>query len=383
MSEPISPRQVCTRCVLNSSFPRIHFDDHGVCSVCHEYDNWWGQWNLRKHQQQKILKKIVKQAKNKHRAFDALIPLSGGKDSTYVLYVAQEKLGLKCLAYTLDIGYLSDHARNNVDRACRKMGVEHLYYCMDPGLMNRLFELFMRKTGWFCSVCMRAIQVSTFKIADMYNIPLVIKGTSLRTELPLALEMFQGGDPAHVQSVLKGEPIAEECSHLCSRGASLQRELGQLLFMLLGQRRIASHAYFNLADYVEWDYDTIHQTISKELAWTAPSDSEHMDCTIHPLQKYIHNARFPELKIRRLSFSRLVMAGQMTRDKALHKLEDEESDPCPGAVMTMFLKNTGMTKEEFDKYVKMGPRHLDYHPQPGLALKLAKKILPIRDAGTL
>jgi PP-loop superfamily ATP-utilizing enzyme len=164
-------------------------------------------WQQKKVDQTEILSKICKQAKNKHREFDALIPLSGGKDSTYVLYMAN-KLGLNCLAYTLDMGYLSNCARDNIDRICRTLGVEHVTYHFNPKLMNELFSIFVRKTGWFCSVCMRAIQMSTFKVAEMYDIPLIIKGTSLRTELPLSKEMFQGGDPAHVLNVLKNEPFS-------------------------------------------------------------------------------------------------------------------------------------------------------------------------------
>jgi hypothetical protein len=326
------------------------------------------------------LERICRAAKNKHKEFDALVPLSGGKDSTYVLYVAQKELGLKCLAYTLDFGYLSEHARDNIERTCRKLGVEHIYYCMDPGLINRLFALFIKKTGWFCSVCMRAIQMSTFRIADMYQIPLIIKGSSMRTEVPHSREMFQGGDPAHVCSVLKGEPIAQECKRLCSRGASIQRRIGYMLFLLSGQKRLISSAYLNLADYMEWDYNIMQDTICKELSWTAPTESEHMDCLIHPIQRYIHDRRFPDLTLRRLTYARHVMAGLMTREEALRKLEDEPEKQCPEDVMNMFLKNINMTREEFDKYVDMGPRHLQYHPEPGLALRLAKKVFPIQDS---
>ena len=277
------------RCVLTDSFPRIHFDDHGVCSVCRDYDAWWGNWNQDKQQKQQVLYKICKQAKAKHKEFDALVPLSGGKDSTYVLYIARKKLGLKCLAYTLDNGYLSDHAKRNIEHTCAELGVEHVYYRLDTKLINELFSVFIKKTGWFCSVCMRAIQMSTFKMADMYKTPLIIKGSSMRTELPLAREMFQGGDPAHVRSVLADDPLAQDCRRLCERGASLQRRVGYMMFLLSGQKRLTSYAYFNLAGYVDWDYDIIHETIRSELDWDSPQESEHMDCVIHPIQKYIHN----------------------------------------------------------------------------------------------
>lgn len=380
MSKFAQFEKVCVRCVLPSSFPRIHFDQYGVCSICREYDRWWRTWNALKPKRKKTLEKICKQAKSKRRKYDALIPFSGGKDSTYVLYVASQRLGLKCLAYTLDFGYLSDPAKNNIYRTCDKLGVEHIYFYIDPELMNRLFALFIKKTGWFCSVCMRAIQASTFQVAEKYRIPLIIKGTSLMTELPLSREMFQGGDPAHVRSVLAGEPLAQECKNLCSRGSSLSREIGQLLFWLFGGKRLFSYAYFNLADYVDWDYNIIYSTIHNELGWTSPNDSEHMDCIIHPIQKYIHNRRFPDLEMRRLNFARLVMAGFMTREEALRRLEGDPIEGCPESIINMFLEKINMTKEEFDYYVDLGPRHLQY-PREGFALRTVKGIFNIRDAG--
>lgn len=372
---------ICTNCVLPKSFPRIEFNDKGVCSVCQEYDKLWGKWGSNKKEKRKILEKICNKAKSKNKDFDALIPLSGGKDSTYALYMAQNELGLNCLAYTLDTGYLSDYAKNNIDTTCKKLGVEHLYYCLDPELTNRLFALFMKKTGWFCSVCMRAIAMSTYRVAEMYRIPLIIKGSSMRTELPLTREMFNAGDPAHVESVLKDEAIAKECKRLCSMGASLQRKIGYLLFMLFGQKRLVSYASFNLPDYLDWNYETIERTISKELCWVAPSESEHMDCLIHPIQKYIHNRRFPNLEIRRLTLARLVMAGQITREEAIQKLEKERSKDCPEDIMKLFLNNINLTREEFDQYVDMGPRHLDYHPQSSFVVRLIKKAVKFKEAG--
>jgi len=70
----------------------------------------------------------------------------------------------------------------------------------------------------------------------------------------------------------------------------------------------------------------------------------------------------------------------MTREEALRELEDEPNKQCPDAVVNLFLENIDMTKEEFDKYVDMGPRHLQYHPEPGFALRLAKKVFPIQDS---
>ena len=369
------PQRICTRCVLTDSFPRISFGEEGVCSVCRRHEQQWAEWKLSLPERRKVLQRICDDARRKHKDFDALVPLSGGKDSMYVLYKAVKELGLHCLAYTLDNGYLSEHARKNAERACKRLGVEHISYCLDPDLINRVYALFIRKTGYFCSVCMRAISMASLRVADMYHVPLVLRGTSLRTELPLSPEMFQYGSMSHVQNVLSGEPIAAECKRLLYDG-NLRRKIGHLFFLLSGKKSLRFYAWLNLADYIEWDYDSILLTISKELGWQAPPDrTEHMDCVIQPVAKYLHNRRFPGAEQRRLTLARLVMAGDILREEALRRLEEPE-EQCPESVMCMFLQNLGMSREEFDRYVDMGPRHLQFRSQKP-AIKAMMRLLRI------
>lgn len=374
----MSDHRVCSRCVLSSSFPRISFDSEGVCSLCREYDKWTRGWEANLPQQRKLLDKICAKIKNQHKEFDALIPYSGGKDSSFVLYTAKKQLGLNCLAFTFDNGYLSDHARSNIDKTCRKLAVEHLYYRLNTDLMNRLFALFIRKTGYFCSACMNGIRMSTAKIADLYDVPLVITGSSMKTELPLSREMIETGDLAHVRSVLKGEKITAECSRLLT-GNSRRRKFGHLLFFLSGKKTPYTYAWFNLADYINWNYSIILDTIRKELDWTSPTETEHMDCIVHPIQKYIQSRRFPDLDQDRLRYARLIMAGQMARQEALEKLA-EPAEPCPETAMNLFFKNIGMNKEEFDRYIDMGPRHLNYY-SPSIIERLTNIAFHIRGAG--
>ena len=374
----MSHLQVCTRCVLSSSFPRLTFDNQGVCSICREYDRWTSGWNSKLPQQRKTLEKICAGAKNKHKEFDALVPYSGGKDSSYVLYMAKKELGLNCLAYTLDNGYLSENAKSNIDKTCRRLGVEHVYYRFNSDLMNRLYALFVKKTGYPCSVCMRAIAVGIYKFADMYDIPIVIQGTSLRTELPLSREMAEHGSLPHVRAVLKGEPIAAECKRvLCDM--SIQRKVGHILFRLSGRKNPVTYAWFNLAEYIDWSYKVIFDTIQRETGWTGSEDTEHMDCIIHPIQKYIQNRRFPDLDLDRLRFARLVMAGQMTREEALRKIE-KPAEQCPDSVLKLFLNNIGMSKDEFDNFIDMGPRHLHYN-SPTFIEKIVRTVFSSREAG--
>jgi len=106
-----------------------------------------------------------------------------------------------------------------------------------------------------------------------------------------------------------------------------------------------------------------------------------MDCIVHPIQKYIQNRRFPGLEQERLVQARLVMAGQISRDEALEMM-NKPVDNCPESVLDMFLKNIDMSKEEFDNFIDMGPRHLDYDKPSDLATRIVTKVFPQRQAGT-
>jgi 3'-phosphoadenosine 5'-phosphosulfate sulfotransferase (PAPS reductase)/FAD synthetase len=74
----------CTRCILPENFQRISFDEQGVCSYCKSYRPFIPR-------DEKIILDQFQRAKNKVRPYDAIVPLSGGKDSTYVLYLARVK----------------------------------------------------------------------------------------------------------------------------------------------------------------------------------------------------------------------------------------------------------------------------------------------------
>ncbi len=367
--------KVCTRCVLPASYPGLTFNDQGVCSFCLEYEKWCDYWKLGIDERRENLNKIVEEAKNKHKEFDALIPLSGGKDSTYVLYIAKKELGLNCLAYTADNGFLSKHARVNIDKACQKLGVEHFYYRFNPQLMKKLYRLFVQKTGYPCTVCMRMMGVGIAKIADLYKIPLVITGSSPRTELMGTKEMSEHGSIAHFRGVLKNEPILKECNRALD-DYCLRRKIGHVLFKLTGRKHLFTYAWFNLAEYVEWNYENILKTIRQELEWQSPQETEHMDCLIHPIQNYIQLRRFPDLSIERMTYARLIMAGQMTRQEALERLKSSKIEGLEQALELLFTE-IEMEKDEFDEYIDLGPRHMKYY-SPTLTERLILKLFKFR-----
>lgn len=107
----------CNRCILPASLPSVELDENGVCNHCKAYDALVTELARTRDERRRNLETMVEKAKATRGAYDCMVTLSGGKDSTYALYLAAKVLGLRCLCATFDNAYLSEHARNNIRNA--------------------------------------------------------------------------------------------------------------------------------------------------------------------------------------------------------------------------------------------------------------------------
>lgn len=110
----------CTRCLLPETFPGISYDVQGVCSVCHAYQP------IQIAGEAKMKEELKKTKSANEHDYDALVLLSGGRDSCYTIHYLVKELGMKVVAYTYDWGMVTDLARRNIQRMCSKLEVEHI-----------------------------------------------------------------------------------------------------------------------------------------------------------------------------------------------------------------------------------------------------------------
>jgi len=160
----------CNKCILPSNFQYIDFDEQGVCSYCIKHQPVQPKPEVE-------LLKILEKAKKTHRAYDALVPLSGGKDSTYALYLAKQKYDLNVLAFTYDNGFMSEIALKNIENVTRQLDVNHVFYKPSWDLLKRLYRQVLLKSGELCTVCSIGINNSILKISEAWHIPLILKGS--------------------------------------------------------------------------------------------------------------------------------------------------------------------------------------------------------------
>lgn len=87
----------CKRCCLPSTKPHLSFDEEGICNACRNYENRKSvDWDERKAELMEILDRY---RSKDHSNWDCIIPVSGGKDSTYQVITMLE-LGMNPLCVT-------------------------------------------------------------------------------------------------------------------------------------------------------------------------------------------------------------------------------------------------------------------------------------------
>ena len=139
--------KTCKRCILNSTVPSVTFDENGICNYCKTHDAFEKEFPLNKIGEARLnqlLEKVKKVGRNKK--YDCNIGLSGGVDSTYLLYWAINN-GLRPLAVSFDNGMGTDIAANNVKNATNILGVDVKFIVADWEEMMDLQKAFFKS---FC-----------------------------------------------------------------------------------------------------------------------------------------------------------------------------------------------------------------------------------------
>lgn len=117
--------QRCTHCVMDTTDSKIVFDENGVCDFCNDYKkNILPNW--RPMEESPELERIAAEIREagKGKKYDCIIGLSGGVDSSYLCYIAKEKMGLRPLAFVVDTGWNLAVADRNIEQIVRAVGID-------------------------------------------------------------------------------------------------------------------------------------------------------------------------------------------------------------------------------------------------------------------
>jgi len=169
----------CTKCIMPETKPGISFNEHGVCNACvNEKLKEQVDWNKRFKSLLGIANKVKKK---KPAGYNCVIPVSGGKDSTFLSVTAKEKLGLTPLLVCAEPVYVTDRGRKNLDNLSR-LGFDIFDFKANQKIMPSL----LKKSFYEDGQPVRAFEFILYSVpmlvAMNYRIPLVIWGENPQYE---------------------------------------------------------------------------------------------------------------------------------------------------------------------------------------------------------
>lgn len=170
----------CKRCVLPNTKPGVTFNSDGLCSACisveikHKID-----WKKRK----KKLKEICEQIKGSNgNGYECIVPVSGGKDSTYQAYVMSKKYNLKVLCVNVVAHLQTFEGINNLNSMVDKIDVDLIKVNVRPSIQQKIRRYALYETGNPNYAEHRVVFAAVAKVALHYRVPLVVWGEDIATE---------------------------------------------------------------------------------------------------------------------------------------------------------------------------------------------------------
>lgn len=364
--------QICTNCVMDTTDSKIIFDDKGVCDYCNSYKNEilpnWKPGLVKEEELQKISEKIIRDGKGKE--YDCILGLSGGTDSSYLAYIAKEKMGLRPLIYTVDTGWNLNVAVENIERIVKSLDLDMYTEVVNWDEMKDLQLAFFK-----AQVAYQDLPQDHVIFAGLYNyavkngIKYVLTGSNIATEcVRPPIEWVHLNDLTLIKDIHRkfGEHKLKTMP-MC--GMFKYRLYYQYI---KGMKRVAP------LDMIHYDKEEAERELKEKFGWEKYENKHYENIFTRFYEGYYLPKKFDYDK-RKSYFSNLILTGQMTRDQALEKLKESPySKDMMNDDMEYIAKKLGISMFEFEEIINgKNKTYKDYKNSLGLielAIKIAKLV---------
>ncbi len=315
----------CQRCIMPSTVPGISFNEKGICNYCQSYipESYLGEEQLNH-----VLEQAKKSRKGK---YDCIVPVSGGRDSTYILYLAAKHFDMNVLAVNYDNEFAPQFTMANIKRACDILQVDFISVRSKKDYVRKIAKHSMLAATEFgrfgeCTGCTYGYRSVIYRKAREFKVPLILWGESKEeatAEMELkAFEPIQRHESKYRKLIKKDFYTAE-----------LLRFLQRLEFYL-SWKDVFSRRFdpvlrddnikqVRVFDYIPWDRKRIKETIQNELQWDKPAElvsTWRADCALVALTNYCYIKLFGCTKAC-FGYTKMINSGQMDRGEALEQEE--------------------------------------------------------------
>jgi len=270
----------CSKCILPETMPFIEFDENDECNYCKTYQP-------KELLGKKALEKRVEDYIKTNGNADLVFAFSGGRDSCYSLHYLVKEMGIKPIAYSYDWGMITALGRRNQARMLGKLGVEHVI--VSANLREKRKNIRKNVEAWL-------------KKPDLGMIPLIIAGDKqMFYYAQLVQENYNAKAFMFSTNYLEKTDFKTGFAGVNTvdlKGLSMSLTKKNKFMMIKHYLKnfIYNPSYLNSSlidtfdaftkyynkkvneriefyDYIQWDEDTVNNTLISEYNWETSSDT--------------------------------------------------------------------------------------------------------------
>ena len=347
----------------------VTFDEMGICQACQSQEQ---KIHIDWHEREKQLRKILENAKkNAGKNYDCILPISGGKDSTFQMHILTKVYGMKPLAVTFSHNWYSETGWYNLMNSLEEFNVDHIMFTPNRNLVNKIAKRSLSGIGDSCWHCHAGVGSFPLQVAVKFKIPLLIWGESIADYSGRASHFnpvrnfdrdyfTKVSAKLHPHEMVNGDlderdlypfntPSAEECEEIGLQG-------------------------IHLGDYIFWDEERQTEFVRENYGWKETQvegtykgykSAECIMPGVHDLACYLKRG------YGRATFhaSMDVRNGLLTKDEAFDLIKKYDGER-PSA-LDYYLNITGISEQEFSdtlaqhKQPKLKDIVIPVHPKDG------------------
>lgn len=333
----------CTKLLFDTNDdPTISFDKKGICNYYYEYLKLEKEYVKKNIEAEREIKNISAFAQeNKSGKYDCIIGVSGGVDSTYLLYLAK-KMGLNPLAVHFDNGWNSELAVNNIETVTQKLEIDLQTYVID---WNEFKDI--QRSYFFAGVIDlevptdHAIYGALYSLALENNIKLVFSGVNIVSESIMPHHWsYEKLDYVNIIDIhkrfgtckIKNFPIVDN--------------------KFRDRIKTSGIKVFRLLNYVPYYKKDVENILIHELGWRPYGGKHYESVFTRFYQGYILPKKFGVDK-RKAHLSNLICSGQLTKEEARRILATPDySEELQRNDKEYVLKKLDFTDGFFESYMR-------------------------------
>ncbi len=355
--------EYCKRCVYPANArPTITFDNRGVCSGCRAWEAKAKiNWEEREEMFREILEYYKAEARKNKNPYDCIIPVSGGKDSHFQVYVIKEIYGMNPLLVTYNHIYNTKLGLRNLRNLVKQFNCDLIRFTSNPESVRKIDLYMLRKVGDITWHYHTGIFTFPFQIAVKYKIPLIIWGEHGYTEMTgiFRLEDIPEFTKwARQEFEMRGIEIEEILSdHEAQKIGITERDVVPFIFPSDEEIEEVGVRGIYLGNYIKWDHleqvKFLSQKYHFKVAWWA---RERTFSQYHKIDDHANDVH-DYLKFLKFGYGRAtdhaseeIRARRMTREEAIELVK--KYDHVRPSTLDLYLDFLGITEEEFEEFIE-------------------------------